>query len=219
MNKIEEKVAAALLRNQAVKLQPTNPFTWASGLISPIYCNNRKMMSLPSTREEILDPLTEKLLAEFPQVETLAAVSTSGILWGAIIAEEHGLNFVSVRSEKKDHGTKEQIDGDIDIIKGTTAVVVEDLISTGGSSLKVVEALRAIDVEVLGMIAIFTYDLPIALESFKKEEIQLETLTNYSTLLEVAVENKYINQSDVAVLQEWREDVKGWWGKQQVKTN
>jgi len=206
------QVAGTLLEIGAVKLQPRDPFTWASGRFAPIYCNNRKAMTSPETREEIVSHLRKLLLEseELKAVETIAAVSTSGILWGALLADDLGLNFVYVRPDKKGHGTQGQIEGDIDTVQGTKAVVVEDLISTGGSSLKVVDALRDNGVEVLGMIAIFTYGFPDAAESFKKSDVWLGTLTDYDTLLEVAISTDYISADDVATLKEWRKDPLKW---------
>ena len=205
---ISQLVAEELLRIKAVKLQPNQPFTWASGWRSPIYCDNRKTLSFPETRSLIKRELAAIIRAKYPQAEVIAGVATGAIAQGALIAEEIGLPFVYVRSSQKDHGLENLIEGSLSA--GQKVVVVEDLISTGGSSIKAVEALRNGGGEVLGMVAIFTYGFPAATELFAKNNIELTTLSNYQTVVETAAETNYISSDDIAALQEWRKNPAEW---------
>lgn len=202
------KVAEFLLQIKAVKLQPENPFTWASGLKSPIYCDNRKTLSYPQIRTYIRQHFVEKINESFGKPDVIAGVATGGIAQGALVAQDMGLPFVYVRSEAKKHGMTNMIEGDIE--SGQTVVVIEDLISTGGSSLKAVKALRERGCKVKGMAAIFTYGFDEAVENFKNEKCLLETLTNYETLINAAHQREYITDKDVKSLQKWRANPVTW---------
>lgn len=202
------KVAEFLLQIKAVKLQPDRPFTWASGLKSPIYCDNRKTLSYPQIRTYIRQHFVEKINEHFARPDVIAGVATGGIAQGALVAQELGLPFVYVRSEAKKHGMTNLIEGEVQT--GQTVVVIEDLISTGGSSLKAVRALREKGCNVKGMAAIFTYGFSEAEEAFQKEKCQLETLTNYETLISAAVQRGYVSDKDVESLRKWRLDPKAW---------
>jgi len=196
------KTAELLLQIQAVKLNKKEPFTWASGWKSPIYCDNRKTLSYPQVRTYIRQEFTKIINETYGDVDVIAGVATGAIANGALVAEELGKPFVYVRPDKKSHGMKNQFEGAIH--EGQTVVVVEDVISTGGSSLKAVEALRAAGCEVKGMVAIFTYGFKVAENNFKDAKVRLETLTSYNTLIEQALEAKSIGKEDVTSLQEWR---------------
>jgi orotate phosphoribosyltransferase len=202
------KVAEFLLQIKAVKLQPGQPFTWASGLKSPIYCDNRKTLSFPKIRTYIRQHFVEVINEHFPKPEVIAGVATGGIAIGALVAQELGLPFVYVRSEAKKHGLTNMIEGEIE--KGQSVVVIEDLISTGGSSLKAIEALREKGCVVKGMVAIFTYGFDEAAQNFKKAKCRVETLTDYNTLINAALEKEYISEKDVKKLREWRVNPSGW---------
>ena len=202
------KVAEFLLQIKAVKLQPEKPFTWASGIKSPIYCDNRKTLSYPKIRTYIRQQFTEVINANFGKPDVIAGVATGGIAIGALVAQEMGLPFVYVRSEAKKHGLTNMIEGEIE--SGQTVVVIEDLISTGGSSLKAVEALREKGCNVKGMVAIFTYGFDEATQNFKKAKCRVETLTNYTTLVQAAVKKEYITEKDVKSLKEWRTNPSAW---------
>jgi orotate phosphoribosyltransferase len=202
------KVAEFLLQIKAVKLQPENPFTWASGLKSPIYCDNRKTLSYPQIRTYIRQHFVEKINEHFSKPDVIAGVATGGIAQGALVAQEMGLPFVYVRSEAKKHGMTNMIEGDVE--SGQNVVVIEDLISTGGSSLKAVKALREKGCNVRGMAAIFTYGFDEAVQNFKKEKCVLETLTTYDTLITVALQKEYITEKDIKSLQKWRSNPAGW---------
>ncbi len=208
------KVAEFLLQIKAVKLQPENPFTWASGLKSPIYCDNRKTLSYPQIRTYIRQHFVEKINEHFSKPDVIAGVATGGIAQGALVAQEMGLPFVYVRSEAKKHGMTNMIEGDVE--SGQNVVVIEDLISTGGSSLKAVKALRDKGCSVRGMAAIFTYGFDEAVQNFKKEKCQLETLTTYDTLISVALQKEYITEKDIKSLQKWRSNP-AQWGENAVK--
>lgn len=197
-----KKIAQTLLQIKAIKLSPANPFTWASGWRSPIYCDNRKTLSYPQARHEIAVAFAEIIRTKYPQAEVVAGVATGAIACGVLAAEELGKPFIYVRSAPKDHGMANQVEGHFE--PGAKVVVVEDLISTGGSSLKAVEALRAAGCEVLGMVAIFTYGFPAAEANFEKAGIQLDTLSNYNTLIELAQEEGYIKPEEMETLREWR---------------
>jgi orotate phosphoribosyltransferase len=208
MENTSKKTAEFLLQINAIKLQPANPFTWASGWKSPIYCDNRMTLSFPEVRSFIKKAFASKVRELYPGVMVIAGVATGAIAHGALVADELGLPFIYVRSGAKDHGLGNQIEGRYE--KGQKVVVIEDLISTGGSSLGAVKALREAGCDVLGMIAIFTYGFAKAEESFTSEKCRLDTLSNYSVLVEMAAETGYISESDVETLKKWRSDPSGW---------
>ena len=211
MGTLEKLFAEKLLKVKAIKLQPSNPFTWASGWKSPFYCDNRKTLSYPSLRNFVKVEISRLILEKFGQVDAIAGVATGAIAQGALVAEELNLPFVYVRSSPKDHGLENLIEGELR--PGMKVVVIEDLISTGGSSLKAVEAIRRDGCEVIGIIASYTYGFPVAIEAFKNANVELVTLTNYEAVLEVAVKTGYINEEDVALLDAWRKDPAHWTGK------
>lgn len=202
------KVAEFLLQVKAVKLQPHNPFTWASGIKSPIYCDNRVTLSYPNIRTFIRQGYAEMVLDSFGKPDVIAGVATGGIAQGALVAQELGLPFIYIRSEVKKHGMGNQIEGHFE--KGQRVVVIEDLISTGGSSLKAVEALREAELDVKGLVAIFTYGFQEAEDNFANAHCPYRTLTNYSILLEHAKSTNLISEEDVASLLEWKADPKSW---------
>jgi len=208
MGNSAKRIAEYLLQIKAIKLQPSNPFTWASGWKSPIYCDNRKTLSYPEVRSYIRDSFAEIISELYPQAELIAGVATGAIAHGALAADKLGKPFIYVRSEAKEHGLGNQIEGFYE--KGQKVVVVEDLISTGGSSLNAVKALRAAGCEVLGMVAIFTYEFKKASDGFAAEKCNLNTLCNYSTLINTAVNAGYVTESDVETLKKWREDPSVW---------
>ncbi|MEO6303052.1 MAG: orotate phosphoribosyltransferase [Bacteroidia bacterium] len=202
------KVAEFLLQIKAVKLQPDKPFTWASGNKSPIYCDNRKTLSYPQIRTFIRQTFVDTINKHFAKPDVIAGVATGGIAIGALIAQEMGLPFVYVRSEAKKHGLTNLIEGDVE--SGQNVVVIEDLISTGGSSLKAVEALREKGCTVKGMAAIFTYGFDEAEQNFKKAKCNLKTLTDYNTLIKTALTKEYITDKDMDSLKQWRANPSGW---------
>ena len=203
-----KQIAQTLLQIKAIKLSPANPFTWASGWHSPIYCDNRKTLSYPAARKQIYEAFAKIIAEKYHQAEVIAGVATGAIACGVLTAEALNKPFIYVRSAPKDHGMANQVEGYFE--PGAKVVVVEDLISTGGSSLKAVEALRAAGCEVLGMVAIFTYGFPTAAANFEKAGVQLDTLSNYNTLLELAVEQNYIHADELATLREWRQSPDTW---------
>ena len=211
MRTLEKLFAEKLLKVKAIKLQPSNPFTWASGWKSPFYCDNRKTLSYPSLRNFVKIEISRIILEKFGQVDAIAGVATGAIAQGALVAEELNLPFVYVRSSPKDHGLENLIEGELR--PGMKVVVIEDLISTGGSSLKAVEAIRRDGCEVIGMVASYTYGFPVAIQAFKDAKVELVTLTNFEAVREVAVKTGYINQEDVSLLDAWREDPAHWTGK------
>jgi orotate phosphoribosyltransferase len=202
------KVAEYLLQIKAIKLQPEEPFTWASGLKSPIYCDNRKTLSYPKIRTYIRHHFVEVINEHFPRPDVIAGVATGGIAIGALVAEEMGLPFIYVRSEAKKHGLTNMIEGVIE--KDQSIVVIEDLISTGGSSLKAIEALREKGCDIKGMVAIFTYGFDEAEQNFKKAKCRVKTLTDYDTMINAALEKGYITEKNVQKLREWRINPKAW---------
>lgn len=208
MKTLEKSVAEKLLKIKAIKLQPNNPFTWASGWKSPIYCDNRKTLSYPTIRNYIKIELTRLILEMYPDVEVIAGVATGAIAQGALVADALGLPFVYVRPTPKDHGLENMIEGDLK--PKQKVVVIEDLISTGGSSLKAVEAIRKDGSEVLGMLAIFTYGFPVAEQKFKTAKVKLTTLCNYDAVLAESLSTKYITEDDIETLQEWRKNPSVW---------
>lgn len=201
-------MAEKLLKISAINLQPENPFTWASGWNSPIYTDNRKTLSYPEIRSFIKTELSRLVMEQFGDADTVAGVATGAIAQGALVADELGMPFVYVRSSPKDHGLENLIEGSL--TPGSKVVIVEDLISTGGSSLKAVNAVRNAACEVVGMVAIFTYEFPQAQEAFRRENVRLITLSNYSAMLEAALTTGYIKESDLETLRLWREDPANW---------
>ena len=197
-----------LLNIKAVKLEPQNPFTWASGWKSPIYTDNRKTLSFPKLRSMVKLELCHAILENFPEAEAVAGVATGAIAQGALVADELELPYAYVRPKPKDHGMGNQIEGDI--AKGAKVVVVEDLISTGGSSLKAVQALRDHGCEVVGMVAAFTYGFPVAEKAFAEAGVKLITLTDYNHVVEEAAKTGYIKEDEKAVLAEWRQSPETW---------
>ena len=206
-----KKTAEVLLQINAIKLNPKNPFTWASGWKSPIYCDNRLVLSFPVVRNYIKEEIAKNIEIEFGKPDVIAGVATGAIGIGALVAEYLGLPFVYVRPEAKKHGRQNQIEGFIE--KGQNVVVVEDLISTGKSSLVAVAALKAAEVNVKGMVAIFTYGFDVSKENFKTNNVNLFTLSNYESLLEQALDTNFINQSEVDVLSKWNSNPSEWTGK------
>jgi orotate phosphoribosyltransferase len=203
-----KKTAELLLQINAIKLNPKNPFTWASGWKSPIYCDNRITLSFPPIRNYIREEFSKHIEKEFGKPDVIAGVATGAIGIGILVAEYLGLPFVYVRPEAKKHGRQNQIEGFLQ--KGQNVVVVEDLISTGNSSLLAVEALRAAGANVKGMVAIFTYGFDISVENFKNANVNLHTLGNYSTLLELAVAKQYITEAEQEALKEWSKNPSAW---------
>lgn len=201
-------LAEKLLQISAIKLQPENPFTWASGWNSPIYTDNRKTLSYPDIRNFIKVEMARMILENYPEATAVAGVATGAIAIAAIVADELGLPFAFVRSQPKDHGLENLIEGNLK--PGSKVVVVEDLVSTGGSSLKAVEALRSAGCEVEGMVSLFTYEFPIAVKRFREADVTLVSLSNYSAMIDVAREINYIRPSDVDTLREWRKDPANW---------
>jgi orotate phosphoribosyltransferase len=196
-----EKTAELLLQINAIKLNPKNPFTWASGWKAPIYCDNRMTLSFPAIRNYIREEFSKNIEKQFGKPDVIAGVATGAIGIGMLVAEYMGLPFVYVRPEPKKHGRQNQVEGFLQ--KGQNVVVVEDLISTGNSSLHAVDVLRATGANVKGMVAIFTYGFDIADENFKKAHLDVFTLSNYENLLNLAVNKKYITEKELATLKEW----------------
>lgn len=208
MDTLEKLFAEKLLKIKAIKLQPDNPFTWASGWKSPFYCDNRKTLSYPALRNFVKLELSRLVMENFPDCDAIAGVATGAIPQGALVADELNLPFVYVRSKPKDHGLENLIEGELR--PGMRVVVVEDLISTGGSSLKACEAIRRDGCELAGMVASYTYGFDVAKEAFRAANVELLTLTNYEAVVETAVATGYIRPEDVAVLHEWRKDPAHW---------
>lgn len=208
MKQIDQLLAEKLLKISAIKLQPENPFTWASGWNSPIYTDNRTTLSYPEVRSFIKIELSRLIMENFSGVEAVAGVATGAIAQGALVADELMLPYAYVRSAPKDHGLENLIEGNLK--PGQKVVVIEDLVSTGSSSLKAVDAIRNAGCEVIGMVAIFTYEFPVAQTAFKKAGVKLLTISNYTAMLNAAVASGYIRQSDVATLSEWRHDPANW---------
>ena len=205
---IEQQVAQNLLAIKAVFLSPNEPFTWASGIKSPIYCDNRLTMSFPKVRRLIAKGLAEKIKKQFPEVEVIAGTATAGIPHAAWVAEILDLPMVYIRSKAKDHGKGNQIEGQI--TPGQKMVVIEDLISTGGSVLEACQAAKREGADVLGVAAIFTYELPKGATNFNTAQLPLVTLTNYTTLIQTALEDGYISEADLALLTAWKHDPENW---------
>ena len=208
MEKLEYKIAKGLLDIQAVKLSPDKPFLWASGLHSPIYCDNRKALSYPDFRRTICEAMIEVINADFKDIDVIAGVATGAIAYGAIVAGMMGKPFVYIRSKAKDHGMGNQVEG---VLRGGERVlVIEDLISTGKSSLAAVDALLKCSVHVVGMVAIFSYNFDRSRRAFENADVELHTLSNYDTLVDVALDSGYIKDSDVQMLRDWRYDPDKW---------
>ncbi len=201
-------LAENLLQIKAIKLEVNNPFTWASGIKSPIYCDNRLTLSFPKLRTFIRQQLVETINETYGSIDVIAGVATGAIAQGALVAQDLGLPFAYVRSADKKHGLTNKIEGRVE--SGQSVVVIEDLISTGGSSLNAVKALRDIGCNVKGMVAIFTYNLKAAEDNFEKAKCDLSTLTNYDILVEKAIEQKYIKDTDLETLIKWRENPQKW---------
>lgn len=208
MSNIEETIAHQLLQIKAIKLQPANPFTWASGWQSPIYCDNRKTLSYPEVRTFIRDQFADVIRQNFSDVDVIAGVATGAIAQGALVADVLNKPFIYVRSAPKGHGLENLIEGKL--LPNQKVVVVEDLISTGGSSLKAVEAIRSSGAKVLGMAAIFSYGFKVAQEQFEKQNVTLKTLSNYNVLIKVAVDTGYVTSGEIETLEEWRRNPSEW---------
>lgn len=208
MSTLKKDFASKLLEVKAIKLQPNDPFTWASGWKSPFYCDNRKTLSFPWLRSYVKLELVHTILKHFPEAEAVAGVATGAIAQGALVADELNFPYVYVRSKAKDHGMQNLIEGELPA--GAKVVVVEDLISTGGSSLKAVAALREAGYQVVGMVASYTYGFPVAVQAFAEADVRLETLTDYDHVVEQALETGYIKNEDVELLHEWRKDPANW---------
>lgn len=208
MEQIDRLLAEKLLKISAIKLQPDNPFTWASGWNSPIYTDNRKTLSYPEIRTFIKVELCRIIMEHFGMPDAIAGVATGAIAQGALVADELGLPYVYVRSTPKNHGLENLIEGNVK--PGQRVVVIEDLISTGGSSLKACAALRNAGCEVIGMAAIFTYGFPVAEKAFADAGVELRTLSNYNSMLQAALATKYIREQDIETLAQWRHDPANW---------
>jgi orotate phosphoribosyltransferase len=209
--KTSVKLASYLLQSKAIIIDPANPFTWASGWTSPIYCDNRKTLSYPEIRDFIRDSFIREIQASFKQADIIAGVATGAIAHAALVAGEMKLPLIYVRSSQKSHGMANLIEGDVSV--GKTVVVIEDLVSTGGSSLNAVSALRKAGMNVLGMASIFTYGFPQAVENFKQADIELHSLGNYHDLIEQAVHTGYIQPEFLKTLDGWRKDPARWRSK------
>ncbi len=208
MEELKKAFAGKLLDIKAIKLQPNDPFTWASGWKSPFYCDNRKTLSFHEVRSFVKLELTHAVLENFPEATAVAGVATGAIAQGILVADELALPYAYVRPKPKDHGMKNQIEGELP--EGSKVVVVEDLISTGGSSLKAVAALREAGFEVVGMVASYTYGFPVAEAAFSEAGVKLVTLTDYEHVVAKALETGYIKQDDVPMLNDWRRDPAHW---------
>lgn len=206
----EKAVAEKLLQISAIKLSPQQPFTWASGWKSPIYCDNRKVLSYPYARDFVKSEMCSIIFEQFPEADILAGVATAGIAWGAMAADQLKLPYVYVRPKPKEHGLGNQIEGNLK--KGQKVVVIEDLISTGKSSLQVCDVLKAAGVEVIGMVSIFTYGFEAASKAFESAGIPFKSLTNYETLISLAIEKGIISQDQQKTLLNWSADPANWTG-------
>ena len=206
----EKAVAEKLLQVNAIRLSPDKPFTWASGWKSPIYCDNRKVLGFPYIRDFIKSELCNVIFEKFPEAELLAGVATAGIAWGAMAADQLKLPYIYVRPKPKEHGLGNQIEGYYE--PAQKVLIIEDLISTGKSSLQVVDVLKKAGVEVVGMVSIFTYDFPIAKEAFNTAGVRYQPLTNYPALIELAIEKGIVSPNEQEVLLKWRTDPSNWRG-------
>lgn len=208
MSNFQVEVAQRLLQINTIKIQPSSPFTWASGWLAPIYCDNRKILSYPSTRDFICDQFTRMIQEKYPDAEVIAGVATGAIAHGVLVAEKLGLPFIYVRPQPKSHGLENMIEGDLKA--GQKVVIIEDLISTGGSSIHAAEAILNYGGDVMGMLAIFTYNFPVANQNFENAGIKLDTLSNYQTLIELALQNGEITPEELESLKAWRENPSTW---------
>ena len=204
-----KEIAELLLQIKAIKLNPKNPFTWASGWRSPIYCDNRLLLSYPKVREQVIEAFAKQILTHFQTPDIIAGVATGAIGVGALVAQKLNPPFIYVRPEPKKHGRKNQIEGAYQ--KGQSVLVIEDLISTGGSSFQAIEALKDQDLETIGMAAIFSYGFDKANERIKQSSFPVYTLSNYQALLEEASNQNYINQNEYKLLSSWKSDPENWW--------
>lgn len=204
----QQEIAKTLLEIKAIKLSPKDHFTWASGWFSPIYCDNRKTLSFPKARKQIYENFAKLIKEKYPQADIIAGVATGAIAHGVLVAEILNKPFIYVRSAPKSHGLTNQVEGEYK--KGDKVVVIEDLVSTGGSSLNAVEALRDAGCDVLGMVAIFTYNFPKAEDNFEKAKCELTTLSDYDTLIDVAIAQNYVSNDDLQTLKEWRKSPDTW---------
>ncbi len=204
----EQRIAEKLLQIKAVKLQPQEPFTWASGWKSPIYCDNRKILSYPNVRDFVKSELSNLVFTEFPDAEVIAGVATAGIPHGALVADLLKMPFIYVRSKPKAHGMGNQIEGHLE--EGKKVLVIEDLISTGKSSMEAIVALKEAGAKIEGLCSVFSYGFDVSKELFEKENIPVQSLSNYNALLEVALAQKLIESSEMEVLQTWRENPGAW---------
>lgn len=207
-NELASKVAKHLLEIKAVKLNPSNPFTWASGIKSPIYCDNRKTLSYPEIRTFLTKGFVEIIRNKYPDVQVIAGVATGAIAIGVLVAQELNLPFIYIRSSQKDHGMQNQIEGDYQ--KGQKVVIVEDLVSTGMSSLAAFSALQQAEMNVLGMLAIYTYNLPKAIKNFEDNKCELYTLTDYDSTVNTAITINYIKEEELETLIEWKKNPSEW---------
>jgi len=212
MAQVKRQIAGFLLQSKAIILEPAKPFRWASGWLSPIYCDNRITLSFPGIRDQIRSAFVETILTHFGRPGLIAGVATGAIAQGVLVADQMNLPFVYVRSSPKTHGRQNLIEGRI--TGGETVVVVEDLVSTGGSSLRAVEALREAGTEVAGMVAIFSYGFQVAEERFRQAGVRLVTLSDYDTLIKLALESGYIKKDQMKLLEAWKKDPSGWDSKQ-----
>ncbi len=208
MNTVAEKVASYLLDIKAIKLEPTHPFTWASGWKSPIYCDNRKTLSYPEVRSYIKEQFAALIREKYPQAEVIAGVATGAIAHGMLVAQELGLPFIYVRAKPKDHGLENLIEGDMKA--GQKVVIIEDLISTGLSSLKAADAITNFGGDVLGMLAIFTYNFPLARKNFAEAGLELTALSRYQVLIDLALQSGEVKPEEVEKLNKWREQPESW---------
>ena len=206
----EKAVAEKLLQINAIKLNPTQPFTWASGWKSPIYCDNRKALSFPYIRDFIKSEMCNVVFEHFAEAELLAGVATAGIAWGAMAADQLKLPYIYVRPKPKEHGLGNQIEGFYE--KGQKVVVIEDLVSTGKSSLQVVDVLKGAGLDVVGMVSIFTYGFPVAEQAFKQYNLPYRSLTNFPVLIDLAIEKSIVSAEHQQVILKWREDPASWKG-------
>lgn len=210
MKAVEKIFAAKLLQVKAIKLQPSNPFTWASGWKSPIYCDNRQTLAYPALRSFVKTEIARIVMENFQDIDAVVGVATGAIAQGALVADLLGMPFAYVRPKPKDHGMGNQIEGELK--PGAKVVVIEDLISTGGSSLKAVEALRQYGCEVVGMVAAYTYGFDVAAKAFEEAGVKLITLSNYEALIAYAAEIGYVKPDEISLLQEWRKNPSEWQG-------
>lgn len=208
MEQRQIEVARQLLAINTIKIQPDSPFTWASGWKAPIYCDNRKILSFPATRTFICKEFTRLVKEKYPEAEAIAGVATGAIAHGVLVAEELGLPFIYIRSAPKGHGLENLIEGDLP--QGTKTVIIEDLVSTGASSLNAAKAVRNYGAEVLGMLAVFSYNFPHATKNFEEANVELTTLSNYNVLLQLAHDSGEINDIQLESLNNWRKTPETW---------